>query len=499
MSDHIDGPRSIGDPPTDVTDLFAFKSPEHPDRIVFVANFFPFAGKTALFSNAADYSIVVRQVTQTGMGTKAGFKPIGQELRFTFRFDSLQSHVDGKLHAQKGTCTLPDGRLLSLTVGQESGVTTSDNTVRVFAGLRSDPFFVGWLRDGVWKPVKNLIEGDNILSVVLEVDTSKILHPQDGSLFGVIAETTSRVGKNSSHANFQRYDWVGRPEQTNFILFMPGKTDLSDVWNQQTPFALSQELIPLFRQRLTDSLSQWDRNDDKQQWDDASLEAHVNIRLNDFLLIDVAKPTSDTSYLEIEKSAIEARPHTTGGGRTLNAKDIDILVTWLANRDQGPFWQSPATQATKPGGTVFPYVQPPNLETTRITRHIDVQAPPERVWEIVGDFGSVWHPLVANLTLTGQGIGQLRRIETVDGKVFVERLYGRDETKKVLNYTMISGIPADIYEGQMSVEPNGSGSRIAWTINFRHAGMAGFILDITISTLIYTGMAALQAKFGSAQ
>ena len=30
MSDHVDGPRSIGDPAADITDLFAFTSPENP-------------------------------------------------------------------------------------------------------------------------------------------------------------------------------------------------------------------------------------------------------------------------------------------------------------------------------------------------------------------------------------------------------------------------------------------------------------------------------------
>ena len=30
MSDHVDGPRSIGEPAADLTDLFAFTSPEDP-------------------------------------------------------------------------------------------------------------------------------------------------------------------------------------------------------------------------------------------------------------------------------------------------------------------------------------------------------------------------------------------------------------------------------------------------------------------------------------
>jgi hypothetical protein len=41
MSDHVDGPRSIGDPSADVTDLFAFTSPENPARTVLAMCVFP--------------------------------------------------------------------------------------------------------------------------------------------------------------------------------------------------------------------------------------------------------------------------------------------------------------------------------------------------------------------------------------------------------------------------------------------------------------------------
>jgi len=36
MSDHVDGPRSIGDPSADLTDLLAFTSPEDSARTVLV-------------------------------------------------------------------------------------------------------------------------------------------------------------------------------------------------------------------------------------------------------------------------------------------------------------------------------------------------------------------------------------------------------------------------------------------------------------------------------
>ena len=46
MSDHVDGPRSIGDPAADITDLFAFTSPENPARTVLAVCVFPRPAKT---------------------------------------------------------------------------------------------------------------------------------------------------------------------------------------------------------------------------------------------------------------------------------------------------------------------------------------------------------------------------------------------------------------------------------------------------------------------
>lgn len=36
MSDHISGPRAIANPITDITDMYAFPSPERPGRLVLV-------------------------------------------------------------------------------------------------------------------------------------------------------------------------------------------------------------------------------------------------------------------------------------------------------------------------------------------------------------------------------------------------------------------------------------------------------------------------------
>src|SRR5215470_9068851 len=114
MSDHVDGPRSIGDPPADITDLFAFTSPENPARTVLAMCVFPSAGESAVFSNAIDHSIVVRRVSVAGLGDASRFQPGEDEIRFTFRFEVLSRDEAGRV-VQRGTCLLPDGRELSLT------------------------------------------------------------------------------------------------------------------------------------------------------------------------------------------------------------------------------------------------------------------------------------------------------------------------------------------------------------------------------------------------
>ena len=144
MSDHIDGPRQIGDPSVDMTDLFLFRSPENPARTVFAADVFPSAGASAMFSDAAYHSIVARHVTVAGLGDSAKFQAGDREIRFTFRFDRLEARPGAK-PIQRGTCTLPDGQTLRFVVNDEKGATTSDGTFRVFAGLRSDPFILAWL------------------------------------------------------------------------------------------------------------------------------------------------------------------------------------------------------------------------------------------------------------------------------------------------------------------------------------------------------------------
>src|SRR6185295_10978968 len=297
-----------------------------------------------------------------------------------------------------------------------------------------------------------------------------------------------------------RIDWVGRPEQTNVRLNNPGLSgvdDIRDLWNQQTPFAISAPLQPLFLQRLKDSFANWDLRDGKADWTPEALAANAAVFLDDFLLFDVAKPLTDESHLEIEKSTIDGRPYQTGGGRTVDANSIDILLTWLVNRDR-EFLLGGATGATKPGMKVFPYFATPNTEVQTVAESVELAAPPDAVWSSIGSFNLDWHPLVASVRLTGTGIGQLRTIKTRDGKEVVERLEAVDDTKRFYRYSQIAGFPASQYAGLLQVSPKGNGSVVEWQVQFLADNLPDIAVRTRVATLVKTGLGSLTVRFAGA-
>ncbi len=497
MSDHIDGPRQIGDPAGDLTDLFAFTSPENPAHTVLAANVFPSAGMTAMFSNAVDHSIVVRRVTVAGTGNNAKFKAGEKEYRFRCKFNVLQR--EGENTVQRGTLTCPDGQTLPFAVNDEKGASTPDGVFRVFAGLRSDPFLLAWV--GGMKKVPNLLQHDNVLAIVIEFDTHRVLNPSEGSLFGAIAETTPLgAGINPVDRPPLRYDWVGRPEQTNMRLNNGGLKnvdDVRDLWNQQTPFAIAEELQPLFRKRLVDSLTEWDMRDGKADWAATEINAAANVYLDDFLLFDVSKPTNDTSFLEIEKSTLGGKPYTTGGGRTVDANVVDIMITWWVNNDR-EFLHGGSASATKPSMKTFPYEASPNTELQTVADSVDLAASPDQVWASIGKFANLmWHPLVASVRLTGTGVGQLRTIELIDGKQVIERLVAVDDSQRLYRYTNVSGLPVMDYTGTLDLKPKRSGSSVEWRVQFLADNQPTLIVRTIVATLLKTGFEALAKRFGA--
>jgi hypothetical protein len=400
---------------------------------------------------------------------------------------------------QLGTCTLPGGQTLRITVNDEKGASTPDGTFRVFAGLRSDPFILGWLFVRGLVKSQNLLLNDNVLSIVIEFDTRRVLDPDRGSLFGVIAETVPLVRMNQFVGSQPpRIDWIGRPEQTNMLLDNKGMGELDDIrdlWNRQPPFTLAEELRPVFLRRLKDSLTEWDMRDGQQDWTPSALAAHANVRLDDYMLFDVAKPITDVSHLEIERSTLDGHPYQTGGGRTVDANVIDILLTSIVNRDREQL-RGGATQATKPGTKNFPYFATPNTELQSVVERVDLKTEPDKVWALIGQFGGYWHPLIADIKLVGTGVGMLRVMETIDGKQIIERLDAVDDLSRSYSYSNVSGLPVSNCTGFLAVKPNSGGSSVEWRAQYLANGQGDVVVRTIISTLMKTGLDSLKPRFG---
>jgi len=122
-------------------------------------------------------------------------------------------------------------------------------------------------------------------------------------------------------------------------------------------------------------------------------------------------------------------------------------------------------------------------------------APPDRVWALIGQFGGTWHPLIAKIKLTGAGLGQLRTIETIDGKQIIERLEAIDDTRRFYRYGGITGIPAADYTGTLTAKPKGTGTTVEWRVQYLADGQPDIIVKSIVSTLLKTGLGSLKSRF----
>ena len=85
MSDHISGPRALADPIADITDVYAFPSPERPGHLVLVMNTLPFAKPSDLLSDGLVYRFRLRPLTPSEPGEPAPFAAQDEEFVLRLR------------------------------------------------------------------------------------------------------------------------------------------------------------------------------------------------------------------------------------------------------------------------------------------------------------------------------------------------------------------------------------------------------------------------------
>jgi hypothetical protein len=131
-ADHLDSPKVKLDPTTDINDLYTWMD---GNNLVLAMTLFPAAmaappadagpdaGAGSKFSNAVQY------VIHTSSGPAFGNSTMKEDVICTFDV------------AQKISCWVGTDEYVTGDASQTTGLASADGKVKVFAGLRADPFF----------------------------------------------------------------------------------------------------------------------------------------------------------------------------------------------------------------------------------------------------------------------------------------------------------------------------------------------------------------------
>ena len=126
-ADHADGPRASADPAADITDVFAWTSPD-ARRVNLVMDVVRNATSTSRFSDGVQY--VFHTTSRTAFGAEPS-KEVDVVCVFN-RAQRIRCWAGQDEHARAQVAGRAD---------RSQGISSPDGRLRVFAGLREDPFF----------------------------------------------------------------------------------------------------------------------------------------------------------------------------------------------------------------------------------------------------------------------------------------------------------------------------------------------------------------------
>jgi hypothetical protein len=203
-ADHRDGPKATNDPAADITDVYSWID---GDNMVIVLNVSPTATIESKFSDKVQYWL------HTTSGTSFGDKSVPLDIVCTF-------------DAAQAISCWAGGEYVTGDASKEAGIASTSGRLKVFAGLRDDPFFFNLTgfktvakfvadngeslmldaagcpkidattsttivttlkQDGAGMPGKDDFAGKNVLSIVLSLD--KKLMTEGGPIVSVYGAT----------------------------------------------------------------------------------------------------------------------------------------------------------------------------------------------------------------------------------------------------------------------------------------------------------------------
>ena len=117
---------------------------------------------------------------------------------------------------------------------------------------------------------------------------------------------------------------------------------------------------------------------------------------------------------------------------------------------------------------------------------IDIDAPADAVWAVIGDFGGIgdWMPGIESCRVEGE-----ERILSTMGMTITERLVSKDDDAKTITYSVIDGAPTESHEATISVTGTGDSSHVTWAVDTKPDEMTELMAGVYQQALV-----ALKAK-----
>jgi hypothetical protein len=195
-SDHIDGLKTAVDVAADLTDVFTFVSPADPSKLVLIMNVHTLANSRSRFADAVDYKFRIRPIHDAGTLVPSADPKEEQSIVCTFSGGTLLLDP-----LQQATCVFNLGTSTeTLTFDTRGGTyraggSAQQNGISVFAGVRSDPWFLDLPQTALFNKGQlppggelNGLWGQNVLSIAVEIDKQRLAGP----LLAVTAQTVRK-------------------------------------------------------------------------------------------------------------------------------------------------------------------------------------------------------------------------------------------------------------------------------------------------------------------
>jgi hypothetical protein len=181
-ADHVDSPAVTGTG-SDITDFYAFESPENEDNIVFVVNVSGLLSPAETADAMFDEEVML-EINIDNSSTKDNMEDL--VIQAVVENEKLKVYgpvapIEKGLGSTLVTSATP--LEVMMTPYNESAVIGSGNGIKAFAGPRDDPFFfdlnaykavIGGTADSFDDPGSDTFAGTNVLSVVIEVPKSSL-------------------------------------------------------------------------------------------------------------------------------------------------------------------------------------------------------------------------------------------------------------------------------------------------------------------------------------